>query len=126
VAIRQLSGPEAREARILCGCGFSFRSVALLYGVSPSAIAKLVHGETYPDVGGPVRPRIAPADRARPDHGDFLCYRQGCRCPQCREANAARCRAERKRQREQRAAAPDATAGPEDTSPGPPVPLSVP
>lgn len=103
---RRLTGDEAREARILRATGFTFRDLGELYGLSPSAISKLVHGQCYAWAGGPVEPKIPLAAREPPEHGRAGRYGPGyrCRCEICRAANTARSRRDRAKRRERQAA----------------------
>lgn len=101
----RLTGGEAREARILRATGFTFRDLGDLYGLSPSAISKLIHGKTYAWAGGPVEPKLPLGERPPPEHGMPGRYGPGhrCRCDICRAANTARSRRDRARRRERMA-----------------------
>jgi hypothetical protein len=92
----KLTGGQAREMRVLRSLGlYSIAALAELYGVSKAAAGCVVHGESFPDAGGPIE-RVGSAEywtkRRHPEHGSPSMYAAGCRCDKCGEANRVRCR----------------------------------
>jgi hypothetical protein len=88
---------EIRFLRLLQQC--SFAAIAKEYNVSEQAVQGVVKGRSYPDAGGPIEPPGAfKASRVQnPQHGSYYFWYRGCRCDICRDWNADRCAAWRRR-----------------------------
>lgn len=88
---------EIRFLRLLQGC--SFAAIGKEYKVSAQAVQGVVKGRSFPDAGGPIEPPHAfKASRVQnPVHGTYYYWARGCKCDLCRDWNADRCAAWRRR-----------------------------
>jgi hypothetical protein len=51
----KLSEEQIIKIRWVCHEGHSQRYIASLFGISDSSVSKIVRGEMFPDVGGPLK-----------------------------------------------------------------------
>lgn len=102
--------------------------LAELYGVSQTTVANIIRGHSYPDAGGPIedhgtrmyKPREKKPREPRPHtpdegrkHGTAWGVQWGCKCEECRAANAQKSRdyrARKKKEKEAKLAAADFAA----------------
>lgn len=77
----------------------SFEDIGKEYGVSAQAIQGVCKGRSFPTAGGPIEPPGSfKASRVKnPVHGSYYYWYRGCKCDICRDWNADRCAAWRKR-----------------------------
>lgn len=95
-----LKPAQAREIRLLrATTGTYVKDIAELYGMSESSIFRIIHGWTFRTAGGPIEAvdhRRSFRDPNIP-HGTAAWWCRGCRCELCRDGNADRCAAWRKK-----------------------------
>jgi hypothetical protein len=91
----KLTPDDAKELRLLrATMDLSYAALGEMFGIHESNAAKVCHGFTHPDAGGPIEPVGGPekwTKRHRPEHGEQSRYQAGCRCDLCSETNRVHC-----------------------------------
>jgi hypothetical protein len=95
-----LTADQAQEIRWLrATMGTQAKVLGEMYGASESSIFRIIHGWSFKTAGGPVEGVDAHRSFRNPnaEHGTPALWCRGCRCDICRDGNADRCAAWRKR-----------------------------
>lgn len=100
-AALKLTPEDAREMRLLrATMRLSYSTLGEMFGIHESNAAKVCHGFTHPNAGGPIEELHTTQhwnNRHHPEHGEQSMYQAGCRCEPCSQANRDRCKAWRKK-----------------------------
>lgn len=99
----KLTPDAAKEMRLLrATMRLSYATLGEMFEIHESNAAKVCHGLTHPDAGGPIEELHTTQywnRRHHPEHGEQSKYQAGCRCDLCSKANSDRCKEWRKRVR---------------------------